>query len=857
MNHSFFRLSLPENFTCNTEERSSIRFRDLDEAFEFQPPYVTVQLFPIKEIDQQQGNIFIERFIRWSAGFKSRVQSTEEIIFKGFKTYIVHAKTDAIFQKQHLKITYFNACILLDETWCVDFQFIYETQYEKRYGSVAEAAFQSLEILGEAQDWASAYQEEVVEVEKAYQRDLEAREEERREEKWEHPPFEIPRDGREYIEIGNFDFEFIEEGCKWHTVEFSKRFYVQVRARTSHIQEAKEQGLLEYGYQLEEGEVQFSFDCGGIFKAGIPTGELRFEEGKTGAPQFLHFRCNGVPLDFYGTATMREGWIGMNGVLKKSYQEEPCFPLTLYKRLSTDGIDWPLYQFTLEEALQIQAEAVQYIGISEYHEPLFPQEILSFKNLKHLSIHRRSNTIESNEMALKEISARIGELEHLTELTLCNTSVTELPESLGELKKLERLNLANNRLKRLPKALFSLPKLKYLWASRNEIEELPEKIYLPHLEQVDLSYNQVTTLPESLARQPKLKKLSLQDNPLQSLPAAYNQIENIDMDIDDKRRLLNYDYQGADGKGTIAWEEEVYYARNDKQLHERLLKAVENPILSKYTAALEKLALKAVCLKTTEPDAYAATGNTRFGGLPDLPPGEAYPSWQYTYQDEKVDHHYIFIGQLNCEELAPYQDYLPRKGILYFFLEDEEEFGCKVMYHPNTAELQSAQHLDAEKLNIFDTAEPYTPFKVECSSFVALPSFYSDEYWYKRVDAPELANLEDYEHPDYEAFTEKLRENLRKDLGKKGRFQEWNNTYYPDSQHSINDYVFTQHESPQEQAALKYKGNPEDWVVLLKVYSDSNCGFCFWDAGELFFVIHKSDLAKGDFSKVFASIETS
>ena len=859
MNHSLFKLDIPENFTCITDKKSSIRFDNEGEAYDFQPPYVHIHLFPIKDILQQSGDSFVAKYIRWSEGFRSQVQSSEERTFKEYTTYLVHAKTDAVFQDKHFKITYFNACVLLDDTWCADFQFVYETKDQERYGPIAEAAFRSFEILGKAEDWDSAYQADVEEAQKDYQSYVETRESESTEEKCDIDiaPFEIPKAGREYMEIGEFEFEFIEEGCKWNTVEFSKRFYVQVQARTSQIKQGKEQNLLEYGYQLEEGEIQLSFDCAGIFKEGIPTGEFHFEEGKTGAPQFLYFRCNGISLDFYGIATLQEGWLGVNGVLKKSYELEPVFSLTLYKRLPIEGIDWSLYQFTLEEALQIEPDIVRFIGIQEYHRPSFPEEIFVFKNLEQLSIHSRLNAYNEGRIALKDVSEKIGTLAHLTELTIANTSITELPESLGDLEKLERINLLNNQLKRLPKRLFSLPKLKYLWASRNEIEEIPESINLARVEQVDLGHNALTTLPESLALQATLNKLSLQGNPLQSLPEAYNQIENIELDIDDKRRLLNYDYQGADGKGTLVWEEEVYFARYDKQLHDLLLKAVGNPVLSKYIAALEKLALKAVGIKTTEPDAYATVGNTRFGGLPDLPPGEAYPTWHYAYRKEEADHHYIFIAQLNCEELAPYQDYLPRTGILYFYLEDEESFGCKVVYHPHTEDLQSAQTIDASSLSIFDTAEPYTPFKTAFFPFVALPSFYSDDYWYQLVDAPELNNLEDYDHEDYEAFTEQLRDDLRKGLGKKGRFQAWNNTYYPDSQHSINDYVFTQNESPQEQAALKFKGNPEDWVVLLKVHSDNNCGFCFWDAGELFFVIHKSDLAKGDFSKVYASIETS
>ncbi|MDM1046754.1 DUF1963 domain-containing protein [Sphingobacterium hotanense] len=53
--------------------------------------------------------------------------------------------------------------------------------------------------------------------------------------------------------------------------------------------------------------------------------------------------------------------------------------------------------------------------------------------------------------------------------------------------------------------------------------------------------------------------------------------------------------------------------------------------------------------------------------------------------------------------------------------------------------------------------------------------------------------------------------------------------------------------SPELHASLTWKGNPQEWVILLLVKSR---GDLQWgDAGDLFFVIHKSDLAKIDFSK--------
>ena len=71
----------------------------------------------------------------------------------------------------------------------------------------------------------------------------------------------------------------------------------------------------------------------------------------------------------------------------------------------------------------------------------------------------------------------------------------------------------------------------------------------------------------------------------------------------------------------------------------------------------------------------------------------------------------------------------------------------------------------------------------------------------------------------------------------------------------MNNHGFTQHEAPELQASLALKGNPEDWVILLTVTSS---GDMQWgDAGDIFYVIHKSDLAKQNFRKVFVTLESS
>ncbi|MCT4580450.1 MAG: DUF1963 domain-containing protein [Flavobacteriales bacterium] len=852
MKNTIFNFNAPPNFEPTVDTSIKIRLTNHSEQFDHQPPFIDISLNKIEHIKTQKGANFLEQYITWTEGFQTQVISSRIIEFDAYKTYIVETHTNAFFQDNHFKINYFNACLILDETWCLEFQFVYETKNTAKYQAICEATFQSLTVMGDASVWSSSFEQAVLETQQSYETAFSQQEEKQ---PLDIPSFQIPKDGKEFIQIDEFEFTFIEESCYWHTVDFSHKLYIQIKAKAIDIEAAKACELLEYGYELEDGEIQLSFDSNKIFQHGIPTGEFTFEDGKSGAPHYLHFRNKGIGYDFYGTTTLQNGWLGINGLFKKSYQDEPTFKIKCYIQLDPSKINWISYQFTLKEALQAAPDQVEYLWINNWTKASFPKEILLFKNLKKLTIHSPSNHAKETVEALTEIDDAIGNLSQLTELHISNTSIQHLPESIGKLKLLERIHISNNQITTLPKSIVTLPNLKYLWASRNQIQTVPEKIELAQIINIDLSNNQLKTLPESLATQPLLKTINIDNNPLTNLPDTYNNIE-LELNIDAKRRLLNYDYLGADRKGTVSWENTSFLAQHDTQLSHQFKQAIQGTVLEKHQKALELLALKAVCINTTEADNYSQIGNTRFGGLPDLPLGENYPSWHYQYDEETTDYHLIFIGQLNCEELAPYQDYLPRTGMLYFYLQDEESFNCKVIYHPKH-ELQSALNLKEQELTFYDSIEPYHPFRVKLSSFVALPSFYSDEYWYQFVNAPELNNLEDYNHEDHKAFTEEVRTQLAKALGKTGVYRAWNNCYYQDEHHSINDYVFTQHESPQEQAALKHKGNPEDWVLLLKVCSDNNTGFCFWDAGELFFVIHKSDLAKMDFSNVYACIESS
>lgn len=77
-----------------------------------------------------------------------------------------------------------------------------------------------------------------------------------------------------------------------------------------------------------------------------------------------------------------------------------------------------------------------------------------------------------------------------------------------------------------------------------------------------------------------------------------------------------------------------------------------------------------------------AVGSSKVGGVPDFPPGDyAWPGFK--------DRPFLFLGQINLGEIPSRPERLPAKGLLYFFL-FEEDFPCiaKVILAPHISNLQ-------------------------------------------------------------------------------------------------------------------------------------------------------------------------
>ena len=661
----------------------------------------------------------------------------------------------------------------------------------------------------------------------------------------EMPSFEMPADGLEMFCVGDFTFDIVSETSQWEIFEFSKEVSTRIVAKTGEIKKALKAKLIDDDVEDGEIEVYVEFPGIGVYNNGVPQGSFEIKEDKCTSP-YAYVRKNGFQysLDFFGVVTFKDGWVAYNGYLKPPYDSKPVFPVKIYKKFEATTLNWSNYKFTsYEEASAAPAEIVRYLYMQNPEFEELPDRFFDFKNLKELVI---SCQWPMQKLPLKSLPEKIGTLHQLEQISVNGTQFETLPQSIGQLQNISRFYFNNGQLKSVPDGLFRLPKLEYLMLSGHCLEKLPNEVNLPAIKTLDLADNKLKTVPAHLLLQPHLKRISLEKNPLESLPAAINSIEEVALAIDDKKRLMDFEYRGADGKGTREWNDTLFYTNDDKILQQRVKEIfTELNIDTRYQNALYALAKSSIAFKLGEEEDYTIVGNHRFGGMPDLPAHIAYPEFLEKNEEGAKTFLYEFIAQVNCTDIADLQHYLPRTGMLFFFLETLHNIynnaghcACKVIYVENTATLQSGNRFQFSTEDYFEMSEPaYLSNKANAVKEISFPSFYAsyvNQYLFKD-DAASLKN-EDYDN------------GLFDDLAASGANQR---TY----RHAINTYGFTQHESPELQASLKLKGNPEDWVILLKVGSTGD--FMWGDAGDLFFVIHKSDLAKSDFNNVFVTLESS
>ncbi len=818
-----------------------------------QPPRITVSVSLQSAYETFGGGDFKERFFNAlpQRRFKAVVVNTTETLFNGRPCYVVHGKTDVVFNEQHYHLFYFVGCVLINDEYCLEF--IGEAEENVRAGlePLFDEVWQSITWERDAEALKQSLQEQddvVAATLKAIEERLEISEDAAAEGAGATPEilsFEIPADGKEIFDIGGFSFDIIEEQSKWEIPGFSKELNTHIVARTNDVKKAIAAKLLDEYTEGDEATVHIDFPGIGVYGNGIPEGSFEIKGDKCEAT-YAYVRKEGFEygLDFFGTITFKDNWVAYNGYLKRSYDDFPCFPVRIYKKFDAGTLDWRNYKFTsYGETLPAPVETVRYLDMANPEFEEMPERLFSFSQLKELGITCKWPL---EKLPLRSLPGKIGGLQMLEQVAVNGLHVESLPESIGELKNLTRFYFNNGQLRTIPGSLLQLPKLEHLVLSRHQLEALPQQVHLPEIKTISLSGNQLKTLPETLLQQPKLKRVDIKDNPLESLPASINHIADVELSIEDKMRLMDFTYKGADGKGILPWNDQVFCAAGDPDFDTRIEGIIREYKVTEYGEAIRSLVKKSVAFTHAGDEDYTTIGNHRFGGMPDLPAEMDYPKFIEKREDAEKECLYEFIGQINCEAIAGMQEYLPRKGMLYFFFETIHNlYGsvkgnpCKVIYTEDASGLSSGTRFNFSPEDYFEMFEPaYAAYKVDAVKEMSFPSFYASHrngYLFKGA----AKVLQD---------KEELLDDTLGDLHDKGA----NSGPYV---YAMNAYGFTQHESPELQASLKLKGNPEDWIILLKVTSAGD--FQWGDAGDLFFVIHKSDLEKRDFSNVFVTLESS
>lgn len=331
----------------------------------------------------------------------------------------------------------------------------------------------------------------------------------------------------------------------------------------------------------------------------------------------------------------------------------------------------------------------------------------------------------------------------------------------------------------------------------------------------------------------------------------------------------------------------------DPALHQHFDALIDKYGFSSTKEQFFAVAQNCIYLAGETPDEYQRIGNCRLGGVPDVPKGFEWPDQM------------SFIAQLNLQEVARYDvnKILPDRGMLYFFLGDDEEANdvpFRVLW-AGVATTELVQALPPQGYNSINSDEYeggdvnviYDPFELSLKQSISLPCFadhYRDALFENEPDI-ETENL-------YNALCDELEPQKANkamglhqllghdsacnpsadvlacykaldmdpdffwiDLAKADELiaelenRDPNDSHYNrllETRREQRNYI----EKVGNDKIIDLRKHVYEWALLLELDSDLNAGMCFRDAGTIHIMTRKEDLAKRDFNRVSASLSS-
>ena len=267
--------------------------------------------------------------------------------------------------------------------------------------------------------------------------------------------------------------------------------------------------------------------------------------------------------------------------------------------------------------------------------------------------------------------------------------------------------------------------------------------------------------------------------------------------------------------------------------------------LGRVAPVLEPLLAGSLRLKTTAAEAQAlAPGASRLGGLPDLPPGAAWPGWNGTPL--------AFVAQLRLDDLRPYPvaQALPGSGWLYFFYDARQQaFGDKpadrgawqVLYRAGDAAGAVQQQAAPAAL---PAESRFRPCSVDYAVEWTLPQ--RPPLFEPRLDWTPAEQTQ-YEDFIFKNFSDRSTPRHRL-LGHTDEIQDDMHLQCQLLSHGAGD--------EQDPRAAQLAPGALNWQLLLQVDSDANAGMQWGNSGMLYYWIEKDALQARRFENVWMALQS-
>ncbi|EDY82232.1 conserved domain protein [Verrucomicrobiia bacterium DG1235] len=239
-----------------------------------------------------------------------------------------------------------------------------------------------------------------------------------------------------------------------------------------------------------------------------------------------------------------------------------------------------------------------------------------------------------------------------------------------------------------------------------------------------------------------------------------------------------------------------------------------------------------------------SNGFSRLGGLPSMPYGMEWPSWQNKPQ--------AFLAQLDLGAMGEaLPSFLPDTGYLYFFYDqDQGEWG----FDPNDFGAWRVLYVQGDPSGFLPYSVPeglaeesiYRPKAVVPQRIELLPDSLSlpkaEWDWDREGDAYDALRLAAFEGQP-----------LHQVLGYPSPVQD--DDMEVECQLASNGIYMGSPEGHNDPRIPELKKEASDWKLLLQLDSDEETGWMWGDSGVLYFWIRESDARKGDFSKVWLVLQ--